>query len=203
MMGKTHLAAGIAASLLITQPQTPHDCIVSLIGGAVGGILADIDILDNKSHDSLKMQFTVLGMTFLLLMIDSLLHLGICDSIFAQDYWIPLIGLGAFAVLWLIGVFTAHRTFTHSLLAGALYTLCLTLVYPPLMIPLAVGYLSHLALDFLNRKKMPLLFPLKIGFCLRLCYADSLADKLFFRLSMGTSFIYLLYLSLKWILTLL
>lgn len=191
MMGKTHLAVGIAASLLVTQPQTASQCIVSLIGGAAGGILADIDILDNKSHDSLKMQFACMGMTFALLMLDSLLHLGVCDSILANGYQTPAIGLGAFSVLWIIGVFTGHRTFTHSILAGALYSACVWVVYPPLMYPFAVGYISHLALDLLNRKNIPLFFPLKAGVCLRLCYADSFASKLLFRLGMGVSVVYL------------
>ncbi len=201
MMGKTHLAMGIAASLLVTQPQTPGECIVSLIGGAAGGILADIDILDNKSHDSLKMQFACMGLTFFLLMIDSFFHLGICDSIFANGYHIPSIGFGAFALLWIIGVFTGHRTFTHSILAGALYSACVWVIYPPLMYPFAVGYLSHLALDLLNRKNIPLFFPLKFGICLRLCYADSFASRLFFRLGMGISAAYLLLFGVQFFFT--
>jgi inner membrane protein len=39
-----------------------------------------------------------------------------------------------------------------------------------------VAYLSHLLLDVLNRKKMPLLYPLDLGICLKLCYSNGKMD---------------------------
>ncbi|MCC8103522.1 MAG: metal-dependent hydrolase [Clostridiales bacterium] len=39
------------------------------------------------------------------------------------------------------------------------------------------GCLSHLLLDCLNKKPVRLLYPIKTGFCMRLCYADGAANK--------------------------
>ena len=45
MMSRTHLAIGLAVSLATIQPTTFHECAVAVIGGAVGGVLADNDSL--------------------------------------------------------------------------------------------------------------------------------------------------------------
>jgi len=193
MMGKTHMAAGVASSLIIMQPKSYEECILALIGGAVGGVLADVDILDNDSSDSLRVQLSAMGLTFILLIVDSFFHLGICDSIFAGGYRLPTIGFAIFALLWLIGVFSAHRSFTHSVLALGGYSGAVYLIYPALMPAFAVGYASHLALDLLNKRSLPLLYPFKGGFCLKLCYADGPANKLLFTLGSAVSLIALIY----------
>lgn len=51
------------------------------------------------------------------------------------------------------------------------------LIYKPFSAPLAVAYFSHLVLDVLNKKKIPLFYPLKFGICLKLCYANKKANK--------------------------
>ncbi len=203
MMGKTHLAMGIAASLLVTQPHTLGECIVSVIGGSVGGVLADIDILDNDSHDSLNVQLFSMGITFILLILDNFLHLGICDSIFQNGILLPAAGLIAFAILWILGVFSAHRAFTHSFTAVLLYGAAVYLIHPALMLPFAIGYLSHLALDVLNKKRLPLLYPLKFGICLKLCYANKTANEIFFHIGIAITFVFALLRLLEFVLSLL
>ena len=44
MMGKTHIAVGIAAAYLITHPQTAPEFIIATVGGSIGGVMADIDV---------------------------------------------------------------------------------------------------------------------------------------------------------------
>ncbi len=203
MMGKTHLAMGIAASLLVTQPQTAGECILSVIGGSIGGVLADIDILDTDSHDSLNVQLFSMGITFILLILDKFFHLGICDGIFQNGILLPIVGFASFAILWVLGVFSAHRAFTHSFTAVILYSAAVFLIYPALAIPFAVGYLSHLALDVLNKKKLPLLYPLKFGICLKLCYANKAANEIFFHIGIAVTIAFGLLRLLEFILTLL
>ena len=48
MMSKTHFAVGLATSLAIIQPKTFNECAVAVIGGTVGGVLADNDIESKK-----------------------------------------------------------------------------------------------------------------------------------------------------------
>lgn len=50
MMGKTHIAVGIAAAYLITQPQTAPEFIIATVGGSIGGVMADIDVKIDTSN---------------------------------------------------------------------------------------------------------------------------------------------------------
>ena len=179
MMGKTHIAVGIATSVLVMQPRSFEECILSVVGGSVGGILADIDILDNGSHDTLSTQLFAFGISAVLLAADYFFHLGICSGIMRNGTMFPTIGVVLFAMLCFAGILTPHRGFTHSIAGVLAYTAAVALIYPPFIPAFAVGYISHLALDLLNKKKLPLFYPLKAGFCLKLCYADGIANKIF------------------------
>lgn len=173
MMGRTHFAIGLATSLAVIQPKSIGECMTAIFAGALGGVTADNDTL-NQSN-SLSAQLLALKTALGILLIDYFFKLGICESIMANQTT-ALIGLLAFLVLWFIGFFSDHRTFTHSFLAMILYSLAIGLIYEPFTLGFMVAYLSHLALDILNRKKMPLLYPLDFGVCLKLCYADSKFD---------------------------
>ena len=50
MMGKTHIAVGIAAAYLITQPQTAPEFIIATVDGSIGGVMADIDVKIDTSN---------------------------------------------------------------------------------------------------------------------------------------------------------
>ena len=68
MMSKTHLAMGMAVALAVVQPKQANECIAALIGGAAGGVLADIDTLDNDyKSDALVGQLLATGITVFLL----------------------------------------------------------------------------------------------------------------------------------------
>jgi inner membrane protein len=173
MMGRTHFAIGLATSLAVMQPKSVGECMAAVFAGALGGVTADNDTL-NQSN-SLKGQLLALKTALGALLIDYFFKLGICESIMANPKK-ALVGLIAFLVLWFIGFFSDHRTFTHSFLAMILYSLAIGLIYEPFTLGFMVAYLSHLALDILNRKKMPLLYPLDLGICLKLCYSDGKMD---------------------------
>ena len=44
MMGKTHMIAGIGAAVLILPPDTIGGCLQALLGGALGGLICDLDV---------------------------------------------------------------------------------------------------------------------------------------------------------------
>ena len=44
MMGKTHMIAGIGAAVLISPPDTIGGCLQALLGGALGGLICDLDV---------------------------------------------------------------------------------------------------------------------------------------------------------------
>lgn len=187
MLGKTHYAVGLAASLAVMQPKTFTECAVAVIGGAVGGVLADNDTLrSDRRPDATIGQLLAFGTAALALLPDYVFHLGICRAI-ASTSGSSLYGAIGFVILYLIGVHSHHRTFTHSFLAFALYTAAVSLIHPPLRIPFATGYLSHLALDVLNKKAVSLFYPFGQGICLKLCYAGKTANKVFLYVGLALS----------------
>lgn len=177
MMSKTHLAIGLATSLAVVQSPSLDMCAATIIGGTVGGVLADNDILDNDYlGDALTGQLLAFKITALTLGLDFLGKLGICNEIIKNPI-LSITGMVAFVILYIVGMRSNHRTFTHSFLALILYTAAAYLIYKPFAVPLAVAYFSHLVLDVLNKKKVPLFYPLKFGICLKLCYANKKANK--------------------------
>lgn len=177
MMGKTHYAIGLATALAVIHPQTLNECFVAVIGGSIGGVLADNDTLDHDYHsDALSGQALAFATAAIVLALDYFLNAGICSTISGRPM-LPIIGMIGFIILYVVGYFSNHRTFTHSFLTLILYALTSSLIYMPLGISLSVAYLSHLLLDVLNKKKVPLLYPLKFGICLKLCYASKTANK--------------------------
>ena len=184
MMGKTHFTVGLATSLAVLQPRSISDCMVAIVAGALGGVTADNDTLLESS--ALAGHLLSLRTTLIALVIDYFFDLGICASIMENETN-AMIGLISFLVLWVVGYFSVHRTFTHSFLAMVLYSLSIGFIYKPLALGFMAAYLSHLFLDLLNKKKLPLLFPLGVGVCFKLCYANRTANSFFLYLGYITS----------------
>lgn len=177
MMSITHIAIGAATALVVTVPMTPRECAITVIGGVIGGVVADNDILDNDYlGDALLGQLSAAGITALILFLDFILNGGIINSMLASR-GLLISGSVVFAILYFIGMTQPHRGFTHSLLALILYSVAVGIIYVPLMVPFALGYFSHLVIDLLNKRGMTLLFPLKLKICLYLCYANKFANK--------------------------
>ncbi len=192
MMGKTHFAVGLATSLAIIQPKSFEECLIAIIGGTVGGVLADNDILDNDHRiDAFSVQFFAAAVTVTALVIDCVGRFGIWQAI-TENQSNATTGGVVFAVLWLFGVLSKHRTFTHSLTALLFYTLAVAMIYQPLTAGFAAAYLSHLLLDIMNKKKIPILYPLNFGICFKLFYADGFANKVCMYLGSAVSGILLL-----------
>ena len=181
MLGKTHFFLGVTAALAIAHPQTAVDCLPAVLGGAMGSVLCDIDNLSNKGkNDSVVIQLTAAATAAGVVALDALLKTGLIDSILSLDRQRLIIGAAAFVLLWLIGYFSDHRGFTHSIAACALFTQAVWVLCPAISIPFAAAYASHIVLDLLNRKGVRLLFPMKGGVRFGLFYSDRTANDLFF-----------------------
>ena len=180
MMSKTHITVGVASSLAVCHPTTWEGIFAAIIGGAAGGILCDIDCRSTRGmRDALWGRLIVLGLCTLILIADCLMKAGIWVSILSQSTYKLILGCVVLVITCLIGAFCEHRTFTHSLLFCALITFGFYCITPLLLIPVVIGGLSHLIIDTLNKKPIPWLFPLHEGFCLKLCYANSVANTVF------------------------
>ena len=93
--------------------------------------------------------------------------------------------------MYIIGFLSEHRTFTHSFLALVLYTFTTWLIYKPIALAVSVAYLSHILLDILNKRKVLILYPSKFGVCLKMCYANKTANKVFMYVGFGASVVLL------------
>lgn len=193
MLGKTHLALGVAAAAAVLQPSSAPECLAAVLGGAVGGVICDIDNLRNEGkNDSVMIQLTASAAAVCILAADYFLNTGICAAALRLDRQRIALGAAAYIVLWIIGFFSNHRGFTHSLAAGALFSQAVWMLCPPLTLPYAAAYASHIAADLLNKKGLRLLWPLKGGVCLGLCYSDRAANTLLFQFGILASVFFLM-----------
>lgn len=178
MMSTAHILAGTASALMLAQAGSVEACVAAIMGGSVGGIIADCDITSSHAHrDALRGRIIVGGIALAALAIDIQTGSGICDHLVSHLGILPISGILLFAALTFIGRLSDHRSFTHSLVALAAFSFTVSLACQPLAPYFAMGYASHLALDALNKQPIKLLYPLKKGFKIGLCKSNGIADK--------------------------
>ena len=191
MMGKTHLAVGLAAALAVAHPATALHCLPAVMGGALGSVICDIDNLRNKGkNDSIMIQLTAAALTAGMLALDIAQGTGLWPRILRLGRDRLFVGCAAFVLLWIVGFLSNHRGFTHSIAAGALFSQAVWTLCPPAATPFAAAYAAHIAVDLLNKKGLRLLWPMKGGVCFDLCYSDRTVNALLFELGLlGTAFL--------------
>lgn len=195
MMGKTHLFMGITAAAVLTRPDTVGGCLAALMGGAAGGVLSDIDVKPGKgSRDAPDARVMAGGICALALAVDHLIGSGIVAELKACGRERLYLGLGLLMLLCLVGYFQPHREFTHSFLALLLFSGAVGLFSSSIQPAFAAGFLSHIMLDVLNKKSVRLLFPIGTGFCLKLCYADKMANRGLLCFGMAFTALFCLYM---------
>ena len=177
MMSKTHLTIGMASSLAVFSPETAPACCLAIIGGALGGVTSDIDIVKHDyKHDALLGQIYALFITIVVLICDCFFDLGVCSSIINGNKKMELAGVIIFLGLYIAGYVSKHRTFTHSLLAMILFSIAISCICIDLGPYYLIGFFSHLVLDSLNKKEISILWPKKKGICFKCCNAMSGAN---------------------------
>ena len=177
MMSKTHIAVGVTAALAIAHTGSPESCVAAIVGGSIGGIIADCDITPSRAHkDALTGRLIVLGVTAVSLLADRCAHAGLCDYLVEHLGLTLITGVFLFAVLTFLGGHTEHRTFTHSLVGMGLFCAAIYLVCEPLLPYFSIGYASHLALDITNKQGIHLFWPLGLEASLGLCTAKGIAN---------------------------
>ena len=182
MMSKTHLMVGVGTALVATLPVGPKLCCIATIGGLLGGIVPDNDILDNDyTGDAMLGQVLAGSIIAAILFLDKIFKFGICNELLSRSLINLIFSLVLFIGMYVFGFFQEHRKFTH---------LC---IYPPLVKPFMIGYLSHIIIDLFNKKKVQIFFPFKVGICFGLCYANKLGNKILMYCGLVVSSLLLLY----------
>lgn len=182
MLGKTHMMVGIAATLAVTRPDTVSGIVTAAGVGAVGSLISDIDVGTSSSHkDANKVILLTSIVAILVVIVDFAGHLGLIQKIMSNSGIARVItGCLIFIGTCAFGKEQPHRSFMHSLLALLILSFAVGLIYIPIVPYFVIGFLSHIATDVFNRRKVRLLYPLKGGVSLNLFRANGIANKLFF-----------------------
>ena len=203
MMGKTHIAIGIATAFAIMQPKTTQEYIISTVGGSIGGVMADIDVkIDTSNKFAARASLDALY--------GEILAISISITALASNYFTggtilqeitdcfpkSIIGLALFIALTIIGELSKHRDKTHSLAAWAIFSISVFLIEPKIGIAFTIGYGSHLLLNLFNKSPIRLFYPLKKGFCFKLCYANRLGNEMILVIGVVVIIAYILLHSL-------
>lgn len=193
MLSKTHITIGVATSLALSTIDSPSDCAVAIAGGALGGVIADVDILDDDyTHDAIVGELISFSLVAIVAALDYFLNWGITSSIFKNTI-VPMIGLIGFVILYFVGFLNDHRKFTHSIFAMFLFSVCAGAIYLPFGLSFMYGYISHLLIDILNKRGIQLFFPLKFKICLKICYANKEGNTALMWIGFALTIILLIY----------
>lgn len=182
MLGKTHMAVGIAAALAVTRPTTLAEIVLGVGIGGLGAVISDIDVGTSESHRDADKIIAMATIT--------MLGIGILDHFFDLGIWNRIQSNGSvyqtvLAALGFIGICAygkeqPHRSFMHSFLALGMLSAVIAVIYPGAVIYFVVGFLSHLALDLFNYKKVRLFYPAQKGICFRIFHAHGMANDIAF-----------------------
>lgn len=174
MLGKTHMAVGVAASLLLLQPRTLPELILGAGAAAVGSVISDIDCGTSESSRRAD-QIIFVSETIIIgiAAVEAHWHLGLYQRLMSNSSVSRIVlACAAFLAVCAYGKKTPHRSFLHSFLAGGLLMSCVGVFLPMLVPYFGIAFASHLALDFLNHKGEQLLYPYRKRFSLGICSAS-------------------------------
>lgn len=181
MLGKTHMAVGVAASLLLLQPHTLPELILGAGTAAVGSVISDIDCgTSESSRRADQIIFVLETIVIGIVVVEAHWHLGLYQRLMSNSSVSRIVlACAAFLAICAYGKKTPHRSFFHSFLAGGLLMSSVG-VFLPILVPyFGIAFASHLVLDFLNHKGEQLLYPYRKRFSLRICSASGLINRLF------------------------
>ena len=175
------MAVGIAATLAITQPSGVSELVLAVGAGSLGALISDIDVGTSNSHrDADKITALSVVVVLAVFAMDYFCNTQIIERIIGSSGYLRIIaGLLLFIGICAFGKEQPHRSFMHSFLALILLSFALGLIWEKAVIYFAIGFLSHLATDIFNKKKVRLLYPMKGGVSLGLFHAYGLANDIF------------------------
>lgn len=182
MLGKTHMAVGIALALAVTRPQSLPEIILASGTGAFGALIPDIDIRPSKLYKGVgRIAESAVILLLLVIITDFITRSGVTGRILADINISRFVaGLLLFTVICAFGKEQPHRSFTHSFLALALLSMAVWMVCKELVPYFATGFLSHILADLFNKKKVQVLYPLSGGISFDMFSAGGMANDIFF-----------------------
>lgn len=199
MESNTHMAVGVASSLIILQPKTDtKELVLGITLAIVGSLISDIDMHNSKANKAINKIIWVIGITGIIsLTVDYFLKLGIYENIL-NDVAIMriLVSISLFSIILMFAKLTPHRTFSHSLIGITSFYIPVSIIFDQMSNYFLIAIISHVVIDLFNKKKVKLFYPLKKGVCFKLCYSNGVVNKVLLFISSA----YILYSIIAFIL---
>lgn len=189
MLGKTHMMVGIAATIAVTRPETLSELIMAAGIGSAGAVISDLDVGTSDFHrEADKIILLTVAAVAGVFALDHFCNTGIWERILNNGGLSKVLtGVLLFMGTCAYGKEQPHRSFMHSFLGMAILCMALQIISPTIVPYFAVGFISHLALDLLNKKGVRLFYPLKGGIHIGACKSKGLVNHLFFMCGMVIS----------------
>ena len=181
MTGRTHVAAGVATALALAAGLGGGTSVPTLAcaatGGALGAVLPDLDV--RNAARPLQDRMARIAAATLLASAIGIDAAGWPLVRHATGAGLGEVALGVAALVALCCAMrlSAHRSFSHSLLALAGVFVATRLACAPLAPFVAAGMASHLALDLLTYRGLRLFWPARRGLSLRLFHSGGIVDE--------------------------
>lgn len=182
MLGKTHAVIGVSTALLVMQPKNLTELVAGTAGALIGSVISDIDVGTSGSHrDANKMIALMVSAVVIVGAVDHIWNIGIASRMIQHTNLVRIwLSIQAFLTICAFGMKSRHRTFMHSFLAMILLSGCLWLFLPMAAGYFAVGFATHLFLDFFNKKGERIFFPAKKYFGIRILSSSGLVNDVLF-----------------------
>ena len=160
MLAKAHIVTGLAAAFTVMSPSSMQEAVPVVAGAAAGCIICDIDAEGATERiDASRWRIIDVAVICIILMIDYTADLGFLRSAAIHWPYLWFAGLAGFVMTCTFASVSTHRGFSHSLIAMALETASVWLMFPSAAKPFAIAFASHIPLDILNKKPVRLLYP--------------------------------------------
>ncbi len=198
MEGNTHIAVGIASSLIILQPNSNiKELFLGTSLAVVGSLVSDIDTRKSKANKTInKLGWFIGFFSITSLILDYIFEFGIYERVLNDIFIMRIIvAISLFSVLIMFTKITNHRTFSHSIVGVISFYVPVFILFDKISNYFLIAIISHIFIDLFNKKKIQLFYPNKKGFSFKLCTSNGLTNKILFYLSI----VCIIYVCVKFI----
>lgn len=182
MLGKTHLAVGTAVTMAVLKPDTLPELLIGVGAAGVGAVISDIDVDTSGSGRAADRIIAIaVAAVAMVAAMEYFWKVGVWDILQRNSSWTRIIlGSLAFIGVCAFGKAQPHRSFMHSFLGLGILSVIMGAILPMAVPYFAVAFLTHLATDMFNYKRVQLFYPLSGGVGLRLFHADGAVNGILF-----------------------
>ncbi len=179
MLKRTHLFVGTAAALACADTHSLPILVAGAAAGALGGILPDIDSGTSDTHKDADIAIALsVAAVGTVIVLDAVFKMGIWNRLMKNSTISRMLtGLFLFLIVCAFGKEQPHRGFMHSFVACLILTEAVRIMFPSMPLYFAAGFLSHMAIDLLNKKGEKLFWPAKKGFCMKVCKSSGVVNE--------------------------